>query len=344
MDNLDAIYDICKLNFWEWDITKNQFEEVGYFGSFKGPFEAFLKKVYPADRNSLEETIHQFSKSKALFEKTFRILRNDNSVKWLFIRGRIRADAEHKMNGIILGINNWKENEDKHYMYQLQLMELIQQNMRNGIISMLAHELTQPLMVINTYLSGCIYRLKENRIDNTQLVDIMNNIKQHAVLMGDKIHELKDFLNVSLLDYNETNIHEVIQESVMLLSYELQTQAVNLNFEFQENLPSIKMDRNQIKQVLYNLFKNSIANMSDKLSTLVIKTKKIDDNTIKIIIKDNNKKNPKTHKQEISTLSNKYRGLKIGIDICRTIIEAHGGTLSTKSSSRGNNYQFTLHS
>lgn len=341
MENITAICHLCKLSIWEWNVQNNNFQMMGYFGTLHGPLIDFLNMVHPFDRNILEKTLWQFMESKLLFEKTFRIQRSEGISKWLFMRGHV--SSENIMCGIIVGINNWKKNQDNHYLHQLKLMEANQHHSRNEVISLLAHELTQPLMIINTYISGCIYRLQENKLNHTQLIDIMNNIKHHATLMGNRIHELKNFLKESHLEYSEEYIHEVINEAILLLSYELQMQGISIHFNFQDNLPKIKMNKNQIKQVLYNLLKITIENAYAGFNNVTIYTKKINQHSIKVSILDNTPQ-PEPVKRRSIKNQHKCEELQLGLAMCRTIIEAHGGKLSFQSTAEGNHYHFTLHS
>lgn len=60
----------------------------------------------------------------------------------------------------------------------------------NESISQFIHELTQPLIVINTYINACIHRLQENKIDHPQLLEMMINIKNHSFMLGHIILEM----------------------------------------------------------------------------------------------------------------------------------------------------------
>lgn len=345
MNNLESICSLCKLSLWEWNIQENNFKISGYFGSLEGDLNDFINLFHPEDRYNFEKSIRQYTINKDLFEKTFRIQRGRDFKKWVFVRGSIQTDVQHVMSGVIVGINNLKINHDNRYLHQLELVQFSQHHSRSEVISLLAHELTQPLMVINTYISGCIYRLQENKVNIPQLIEIMTNIKQQAALMGSKIHELKDFLHESHLEYHHVDIHDLINESTLLLADEMQALDLSIDFDFQQNLPSVKMNKNQIKHVLYNLLKESIENGWVEFKNILITTKKIDDSSIKVIIKRCNCKYKKLEKHpSFSTMTNKHEGLQTGLAMCRAIIEAHGGTLSCQTSSKNMLYQFTLHS
>lgn len=87
-------------------------------------------------------------------------------------------------------------------------------------ISLLAHELAQPLTVINSYLSGCIYRLQEKTIADDELILVLNSIKNHSALISAKIDELKNTLNKSDPQQHKV-MNNAIRESNRLPTYEL---------------------------------------------------------------------------------------------------------------------------
>ncbi len=65
-------------------------------------------------------------------------------------------------------------------------------------ISMLLHEASQPLMVINAYVSACLHLLQNNTDSNPQLLAAINKINDHANLAGEKIHEMRNFIENNL--------------------------------------------------------------------------------------------------------------------------------------------------
>lgn len=191
MENLKAICDLCKLSLWEWNIPKDNFKLSGYFGSSQHSLNSFLMMVNSSDRNNLEKLMLQ---SPVSFEKIIRLTINKDQSEWVYLRGQIQPDADHIIHGILLVITNDKQIEDTNHDSSSPA-KLTQSTFKNEIISKLIHELTQPLMVIHTYVNGCIYRLQEDKLDNAQLLEILSSVKQHAGILGRTIHQLNDILS-----------------------------------------------------------------------------------------------------------------------------------------------------
>jgi len=219
---------------------------------------------------------------------------------------------------------------------------------QNEIASTLAHELTQPLLIIKTYIAGCIRRIEENVIDKDQLIAAMKSAISQVEIVGNKIHRIKNFIHKGTLQVEKTCINEVIKNTLFILEDELKKMRIHIVFDLDPNLSPVKVDKMQIEQVLLNLINNSLEAMSAAKTPhpeLRLQSQKIDSHTLTVSIADNG---PGIDNQVIETLftpffTTKKNGMGIGLRICRNIIEAHGGRINAKAQPKGGSlFQFTL--
>lgn len=144
------------------------------------------------------------------------------------------------------------------------------------------------------------------------------------------------------------DLNDASREVISLLMRELEGSEVNLWSEFAEGLPPVKGDRIQLQQVLLNLIRNAVDAMRDidhRRRELAITTAKADADRVIIAVQDSGPGIDPTKLDRIfeAFYTTKPDGLGIGLSICRTIIEGHGGKLWADTAHRGGAiFQFTL--
>jgi signal transduction histidine kinase len=144
------------------------------------------------------------------------------------------------------------------------------------------------------------------------------------------------------------NLNEASNEIISLSQREFLGSGVVVRAEFMDNLPAVKGDRVQLQQVLLNLIRNGLDAMitvDDRQRQLIITTAKAVPDHISVAVQDSGPGIDPTNLERIfdAFYTTKPDGLGMGLSICRTIIEAHGGKLSaTAAAPRGTILQFTL--
>lgn len=194
--------------------------------------------------------------------------------------------------------------------------------------SNMVQELGQPLGVISNYANGCIRRLQTGNFAAADIIYAMNQILQVTQRAGEDYQRLKHFKCKSNFSYQLTDINVLIQNVMKLVQYELTAFAVTLHFRPGIHLPKIMLDADHIEQVILLIIRNAIEAMqADKTSnpTIVIETKLLEKNLV-VTITDNG---PGFLVNEDKLFDVNYTsksfGSGLGLSICQTIIESHGG-------------------
>jgi two-component system, LuxR family, sensor histidine kinase DctS len=213
---------------------------------------------------------------------------------------------------------------------------------------MLSHEISQPLMIISAYVSGCIRRLEENVYDKNQIIATLKAVNHQVDRAGTLTHRMTSYVDNIKLDYEKINIHHVIESAVSIIAYEFPDFPVAIQYDWAENLPLIEIDEAQIKLVILYLLKNGIEEMSvakTKQPQLVIETTQINEFTISVCVKDKGRGiSSELHNKLFNAChTTKPNNIGMGLATCRSIIEAHKGDITAQSLPEGGAcFKFTL--
>lgn len=220
---------------------------------------------------------------------------------------------------------------------QLELAEHDRLNSIEEMTSALAHELNQPLTTISNYVQGCVHRLKNNDFQKEDLIKILQHTGEEAVRAGAILHRIKNFIRKNKLYCEPVNINDLVLSISQLTEEEAKKGDIQIIFSLCDEIPEqILLDKIQIEQVIINLLRNSIEALMECASPnrhIEIQTRNQSDKAITIKIMDNGPGIDPTHIPKLFDLyfSTKHQGMGIGLSICRTIIEAHGGNISAKN-------------
>lgn len=236
------------------------------------------------------------------------------------------------------------------HQHQLELAHKAQITALEEMSSALAHELNQPLAAIANYTRGCIRRIQTDSTEN-----LMYALEQTACLAeraGKIIHRIKNFARKGKLYYKLIHINELISGMSNLIAYEIKDLDISIQYELLDESLWVRIDKIQLEQVILNLLRNGIEamdqpNQSEK-KQLTIQTSLITENSNNLVVINIMDTGP-GFLPEITTklfdlyFTTKQQGMGMGLSICRTIIEAHGGSISAKNNSpRGAWFQVIL--
>ena len=240
--------------------------------------------------------------------------------------------------GLLIRIRNitaYKLQEIQRHRQQAGIGLANNINIMDGMASALAHELNQPLTAIIAYSRSCLFvidnKLKDKEIENTLLVPL-EEIARQAEHAGEIIHSMKNLVRQDNFLLEETNINVLIKDAISILNYELLDSKLKITLNLLENIPNARLNKTQIIQVVLNLARNSIEAFQYKSidkPELIIKTSALDGYLV-VDFCDNGPGIPVEHHHKVlnTYFTTKTRGTGIGLNICKSLIEEHGGTLT----------------
>ncbi len=206
--------------------------------------------------------------------------------------------------------------------------------------SSVAHELNQPLTAINNYCNGMVDRLKKGQLDETALLFALDKTAKQAHRAGQIIQRIRSFIKRSVPNRMHSEVQPMVDAARELVEIEMKKHKVVLTVHVQKQLPSLWVDPILIEQVLINLMKNAAesVNTAQRDSTnrhvhLAVKTTPNLDGEIHFAVTDTGTglSTEVLSRLYESFFSTKNEGMGIGLNLCRSIIESHGGRIEASN-------------
>ena len=214
------------------------------------------------------------------------------------------------------------------------------------VASALAHELNQPLAAIAAYNEACLALLAAPKWDPAEVVEAMERCRRQAVRAGDIVRRMREFVRRREPLRAARNVNDVVRSALQLAQPHLDGTAVEL--ELAETLPAALADGFMIEQVLLNLLRNAVEAMhgiEPGGRRITLRTAAARAARVEISVRD---RGPGLDPAVADRLyepffTTKPDGLGLGLSLCRSIVEAHGGELSHAAAEGGGMlFRFTL--
>lgn len=257
--------------------------------------------------------------------------------------------------GSILDISDRKRVEDLNRQQQEKLQSSARLATMGEIASTLAHELNQPLAAISSYTTGALNMLAHGQpatgtADITMLTHALEQTSAQAQRAGQIIRSVHTFVKKREPAREAVAIAELIDSVMPLVELQAQRFFVSIKTAIPHTLPLILADRVMLEQVLLNLTRNAIEAMQDVAPPRrVLRIEASTDgeappNIIVAIIDQGHGIPPEMEERLYSPFfSTKAEGMGMGLSICRTAIEFHGGMLTHADNPDGGTiFRFSL--
>jgi len=204
----------------------------------------------------------------------------------------------------------------------------------------LAHELNQPLTAILSNAQAAQRFLAQSPPRTDKLAEILADIVKSDHRAGAVIQRLRSMLRREEAQRQPLDVNDVVEESLRLMRSDLLNRHVMIDHDFADDLPAVSGDRNQLQQVLLNFMMNGCDAM-DGLETdrrLLVRTQRTARGNVEVSVADSGAGIPSADIERIFEpfMTTKSKGMGLGLAICRSIAEAHGGRLwATNNADRG---------
>jgi two-component system sensor kinase FixL len=214
--------------------------------------------------------------------------------------------------------------------------------------SALAHELNQPLSAIANYLKGVRRLLEPTASDPSQakVQDALNRATDQAIRAGEIIRRLRDFVRRGETERRVESLAKIVEEAGALALVGAKEHGVRVVYRLDPECDTVLADRVQVQQVLLNLIRNAIeAMMGQSQRQLIVESHPAEGEMARVQVRDTGTGiAPEVAEQLFQPfLTTKATGLGVGLSICRTIIEAHGGKIWAEPNPEGGTvFNFTL--
>lgn len=262
--------------------------------------------------------------------------------------GELRSADGHYFTGFIRDLTEQQLTEGRLKELQSEVTHMSRFTALGEMASTLAHEMNQPLTAIANYLKGCHRLLERMEGESTHVLrDAVNKAADQALRAGDIIRRLREFVARGESDRRMESLPKLIEDASTLALIGAKENGVAVSFRLDPDATLVFADRIQIQQVLVNLIRNAIEIMLEAGSRreLEISTACATDGAIEVAVSDTGAGlAPEVAAHLFQPfVTTKRKGMGLGLSICRTIVEAHGGRIWVDARPGGGTvFKFTL--
>ncbi|MCP1335422.1 sensor histidine kinase [Futiania mangrovi] len=266
-----------------------------------------------------------------------------NGVPRRYLLSRSRSlDGGGRMLGIIgvaVEITSLRSAEERMRRQEAQLAHAARLSLMGEMASGMAHELNQPLTAILSYLPPVLRRLDEGGADR-KLLAALEEIRAEARRAADILGRLRGFVRRQEVRRASVRLCQAVREAVNFANHQAEQAGVRIAIDFEEGMAPVMADEVELQQVLLNLVWNAIEAMEAggaPRREILILTQSAGADTAEVLVRDTG---PGLPPEVLGRLfepffTTKPNGMGMGLAICRSIMEAHGGRLTATSNWEG---------
>ncbi len=264
--------------------------------------------------------------------------------------GELRSADRHYFTGFIRDLTDQQITESRLKELQSEVTHMSRFTALGEMASTLAHEINQPLTAISNYLRGCQRLLDRVESDSSVMLrDAIGKAADQALRAGQIIRRLREFVARGESDRRIESLPKLIEDASTLALIGAKENGVDVSFRLDPAVDLVLADRIQIQQVLVNLIRNAIEIMAETPGRRRLEIAAVADreDLVQISVSDTGLGiAPEIAKQLFQPfVTTKRKGMGLGLSICRTIIEAHGGKIWVEPNPGGGTiFHFTLRS
>ena len=310
-----------------------------------------MTAVHPEDREKTAKRFWEGVHSGEGFAIETRSLRaQDETYRWHLQQAVVLRDAEGnllKFVGTTTDIDDQKRIEEDLRQAQSNLARINRVTTMGELAASLAHEISQPISGVITNANVCLRKLGHDKTDLAELRAAITRIARDGQRAAEILAKIRFQFQKGALDREVLDVNQITRETIALLHGEAMRYDVLIRTELAPGLPEIIGDPLQIQQVVMNLIVNSIEAMKegDRVRELVIRSERAGNEQILVSFSDTGIGVPPQLAEQIFDpfFTTKPHGTGMGLRICRSIIESHGGHLwDEDSAGQGATFRFTL--
>ena len=332
--------------FW----SEESFRIFGYDKTPSVTLDMILQRVHPEDRALVRGTIERASSEGKDFDYEYRLLMPDGSVKHVHVVAHAVRDHVSQLEfiGALMDVTAAKQAGEALHKTQAELAHVTRVTTLGELTASIAHEVNQPLAAVVTNAEACLRWLGREAPNLDEARRAVEWIVKDGNRAAEVIRHIRALTNKTDTQKAPLDINDVINEVIVLVQRELLRQRVSLRTELAPALPAVLADRVQLQQVIINLVMNGIEAMqpvTGRPRQLVIRSDHDEARQVLVAVEDCGVGISAENAERLfnAFFTTRSGGMGMGLAICRSIIEVHGGRISAANNAGpGATFQFTL--
>jgi PAS domain S-box-containing protein len=336
------VLDVSGNDVWMTERGRSLF---GFRPEERLDFSAIFGRVHPEDRTAREAAIQQAIQTRGQYDMEFRVQKPDGTVRWIHGRGRcVGPDdgAGPKLFGVSMDVTDRRQAEASAAQKRAELEHISRIATLGQLTATLTHELQQPLAAILINSHAGVRMLDAPSPDIQKLRTTLTGIREVTERAGEVIGGLRAMFkrDSTAPGLANVDINNVIRFVERIVYGDANLHNVTVDLDLSPDVRPVKGDSVQLQQVILNLMLNAFSAMSGTESGeghLVVRTRPLDQAKLLIEVEDSGTGIADEKLEAIFSpfVTSKPEGLGMGLSICRSIIERHGGRISAANNPDG---------
>jgi PAS domain S-box-containing protein len=332
--------------FW----SEQTYQILGFDRSIRPSISLVVQRTHPDDRFIMEHELDRSAQKAPYHDFEVRLLMPDRQIKHIHLLAhRITYESgNEEVVGAVMDITDARKSQETLHAAQTALAHASRVATLGEISATIAHEVNQPLAAIVANGQACLRFLSREKPNLDDVRGAVEWIVKDGNRAGDVIRRVRGLMKKAVTEKAPLDVNDLVNEVTALLRRELAAQRVTPQLELAPSVPPIVGDRVQLQQVIINLVMNGAEAMqatSDQSPRLVVRTYQDGADRVVVAVEDSGPGVASENADRVFDpfFSTKPGGLGMGLSICRSIVEAHGGRLwSSPNAGSGATFQFAL--
>jgi PAS domain S-box-containing protein len=245
-----------------------------------------------------------------------------------------------------LDVRDRKTAEARLQQVQAEFSHAARVSTLGELTASIAHEVNQPLAAITAFGEASLRWLQRPEPDLEEVVTLTGDMVADARRASEIIARIRGMAQKRDPEIRILSINDVLEDSLLIMRHEATDKAVTIQTHLSDALPMVRGDRIQLQQVFVNLMMNAIQAMvnSEADGRQLSVSSFLDDGHVQVLVEDTGGGIAAEHLDTLFSgfFTTKKNGMGMGLPICRSILQAHGGRISAENVSGGARFRVQL--
>jgi PAS domain S-box-containing protein len=304
----------------------------------------WLACIHPEDRQRMSEA-RWGRAGTAEYCEEYRVVRSDGTIRWVRETAVPLSNEQGELvmfGGTVEDITQSRQVAEELARHQLELLHVSRLSSVGQMVATLSHEVAQPMSAIGTFATVCA-GLLESKSETLHRLESMKQCVEAIGAQNQRCREilrrLRDYTRKAPRQRTTCDLNTVLRESLELVVHELRRHDVKVRCELAPLTALVSGDRIQLQQVIVNLLTNArdAALDVDRSRRVVLLRSRMEGQFVAVEVADQGSGLPADQKDNIFEpfFTTKSEGMGIGLSICKTIVEEHGGEIHAFANESG---------